>query len=102
MDKSGIVEAIKAGEFTSDELSSLSKLINSKIKTVEQSSKVRIFSLSHCDTTQYFMTAEEVKAELLGKIQSYDADDIVGDEFKVRERYVAEVDLPEYIGKLFA
>ncbi|HCE3428277.1 TPA: hypothetical protein NG603_004454 [Vibrio parahaemolyticus] len=101
MNKSSIIEAIKVGEFTSDELNSLNELINFKRKKIEQSNKVKIFSLDHCDTTQFFMTAEEVKAELLSEIQSCDASDIVGVEFNVSERYVAEIDLPEYIGKLY-
>ncbi|WP_367971702.1 hypothetical protein RJD38_22080 (plasmid) [Vibrio scophthalmi] len=102
MDKVAIIEeAIRTTQLTSEELNSLNRLINHKIEKIEQSEKVRIFSLSHCDTTQYYMTPDEVKAELINEIQSCEGDDIVGVDFRVRERHVSEHDLSEYIGKLF-
>ncbi|CAH7422386.1 hypothetical protein VCHA53O466_50406 [Vibrio chagasii] len=101
MDKNSIVKEIAKGKFSSEELLSLGKVISQQIKENEQSEKVRIYSFNHCGTTQYFLTPEEVKEELLSEIQNYDAADIVGVEFEVGERYVPKVDLSEYIGKLF-
>ena len=99
MTKNNIIEAIKSGDFSNEELVQLKKTVDIKIDEVERSEKVRLFSLRHCGCTSYFMTAKEVNIELIKQIQEIDGDDIVGSQFNVGALYISKNNLSEYLGK---
>lgn len=95
-----IGDLLNSSNFTSDELNQIKDALDYELTKRENSNKVKIYWISNGSWRVYVETKPEIKKHIQEEINACDVDDVSSFEISVGERYVAEADLPDYIGKI--